>query len=349
MIPLETLALELGGEVYEPRSVKEPILITGVAPLSSAKEGELSFFVEARLKDALEETKASVVVLQEKRQNLRAVQLIHPNPRLAIALVCQRLYPEKHTQTKKSHLSCLHEEAKVHESVTLYPYSFVDKGAKIAKNCILYPGVHIGADCELGEGTVIYSNTVLMKGTKVGQSVTIHSSCVLGADGFGFVPTKDENVKVPQLGRVVIEDFVEIGALCTIDRATFGETIVRKGTKLDAQVHIGHNVDIGELSLVCAQVGFGGSSKVGKRFIAAGQSAVGAAVTIGDGVILGPRAGTMKDIKEPGEYLGFPTLKKNDWIREKVFLKKLPQFQKEINNLKKKIRDLEKTIGGSIS
>ena len=329
MIELEKLVHDLEASLYVPKGKNKNIKITGVASLEKAKEGDLSFFVEHRFNGLAKETKASAILVTEVYKDLDYIQIVHPVPRLAMALASQKLYPQFHSFSGKSPLAFIHPDAEVDESVTLYPNSFVDRGAKIGPNCVLYSGVHVGQNCELAENCVLYPNVVILHGSLLGKRVVIQSGSVIGSNGFGFVPTKDENVRVPQLGKVVLEDDVQVGALSTIDRATFDQTIVRRGTKIDSQVHVGHNVDVGELSLVCAQVGFGGHSKVGKRFIAAGQAAVGAAVTVGDHITFGPRAGTMQDQNEPGEYLGVPLTKKKDWIRQMVALKRLPEFMKK--------------------
>lgn len=341
MLSLESLAQLVGAELYQPSSFDSQKIVSGAAPLESAKEGELSFFADLKYKDLLFETKAAAVILKDPVEELKIPQLLHPSPRLAMALICQKMYQKKHSYSGISEQAYIHPEAQVHESVTLYPFAFVDKGVVIGKNTVVYSGVHLGQNCKVGEDCVLYANAILMDETVLGNHVIIHGGAVLGGDGFGFVPTRDDNVKVPQLGNVVVEDQVEIGPLCTIDRATFDRTIIRKGSKFDSQVHVGHNADIGELSLVCAQVAFGGCAKVGKRFIAAGQSAIGQAVTLPDNVTFGPKAGAMQDETESGEYLGTPLSKKGDWIRQKMALKKLPKLQRDFQRLLKRVEALE--------
>ena len=344
MLTPQSISDLVGGELYYPSKVQEELLINGAAPLGTANKGDLSFFVEPRFQESLRESRASLVILNEKQEDLSIAQLIHPNPRFAMAKACQVLYQNKKSFSGRSKLSYVHEKAKVHDKASLFPFSYVDEGSVVEEDCFLYPGVHIGSDCRVGKGSIIYPNCVLMDGTIVGENVTIHAGSVLGGDGFGFVPIKDENVKVPQIGNVVIEDNVEIGPLCTIDRATFDKTIIRKGTKFDSQVHVGHNVDIGELSLVCAQVAFGGCAKVGKRFIAAGQSAIGTSVNLGDSVSLGPKSGAMQDEEESGEYLGTPLSKKGDWIRQRMAIRKLPKLHREHSILLKRVEELEKKL-----
>lgn len=341
MVSLEVLSEMMGASLYLGEK-KSSLQITGVAPLETAKEGDLSFFSDLKYKEFLETSKATAVVLPERKEGVNFAQLIHPNPRLAIAKACLKLYPTRHSFEGQSSLAFVHEGAHVHKTAVLYPGAFVDKGAKVGEGCVLYPGVFVGASCVIGEHSVLYPNCVLMEGTELGKRVVIHAGSVLGGDGFGFVPTKEENVKVPQLGRVVIEDDVEMGALCTVDRATYDETRVRSGTKFDSQVHVGHNVEIGENSLVAAQVAFGGCAKVGKRFITAGQSAVGAAVTVGDHVTFAPRTGAIQNIDEAGEYMGLPTSKLEDWKKQQLALKKLPEMRKEMKRLQRRLEDLEK-------
>lgn len=341
---VEPLASYIAAQTYYPQKINKDEEIIGLAALSSAQRGELSFFVDASYKEELKKTKASAVILSKKVEDLDLIQIIHPNPRLAIASLSQKFYPKSHSLSQQHPLAHIHKTATVHESSTVYPFAFIDKEATIGRNCVIYSGSHIGHNCQIGDNTTIYPNCVIMEHTIIGQNVIVHGGAVLGSDGFGFVPTQDENIKVPQVGHVVIEDHVEIGALCTIDRATFDTTIIRKGAKLDSQVHIGHNVDIGELSLICGQTGFAGCAKVGKRFIASGQSAIGPSVTIGANVTVGPKTGVIQDQKESGEYMGMPTLKKSKWIRQQLSSAKVPKLLSEFQSLKLKVKKLEETL-----
>ena len=343
MISLEALGEIMGAYLY-PGKEGAALEIKGVAPLETARKGDLSFFADLKYKKFLRNSEASAVIVREKEDGVNFAQLVHPNPRLAIAKACLKLNPIRHSFYGQSSLAFVHEEAHVHKTVTLYPHVFIDHGARIEQNCVLYPGVYVGPGCFVGEGSVLYPNCVLMEGTKIGKHAILHGGSVIGGDGFGFVPTKEGNVKIPQLGRVVVEDNVEIGPLCTVDRATFDETIVREGTKFDSQVHVGHNVDIGKNSLVCAQVAFGGCAKVGEGFITAGQSAVGAAVNVCSHVTLGPCSAAIQDVTESGEYMGMPLSKLKDWKKEQLALKRLPQMRLELKRLQESLDALEKEL-----
>ena len=325
MISLEALGEIMGAYLY-PGKEGAALEIKGVAPLETARKGDLSFFADLKYKKFLRSSEASAVIVREKEDGVNFAQLVHPNPRLAIAKACLKLYPARHSFYGQSSLAFVHEEAHVHKTVTLYPHVFIDHGARIEQNCVLYP------------------NCVLMEGTKIGKNAILHGGSVIGGDGFGFVPTKEGNIKIPQLRRVVVEDNVEIGPLCTVDRATFDETIVREGTKFDSQVHVGHNADIGKNSLVCAQVAFGGCAKVGEGFITAGHSAVGAAVNVCSHVTLGPGSTAIQDVKESGEYMGMPLSKLKDWKKEQLALKRLPQMRLELKRLQESLDALEKEL-----
>jgi UDP-3-O-[3-hydroxymyristoyl] glucosamine N-acyltransferase len=207
----------------------------------------------------------------------------------------------------------------------------------------LHPGVVIQEGCRIGNHTTLFPNVTLYRNTLIGDHVTLHAGVVIGADGFGYTPDeKGRHFKINQVGRVVIEDHVEVGANACIDRAAFGETVVREDVKIDNLVQIAHSCDIGPHSLIISQVGIAGTCKLGHHVILAGQVGVGDHVTIGDQVVVAAQAGVSKDILEPGFYGGFPAIPAMSWRRYVTTFPKLPEMSRKIQELEKRLNAIEK-------
>lgn len=234
------------------------------------------------------------------------------------------------------------EEADVDESACIGPYVVVERGAVIEAGARVYPFCYIGEGCSIGENAILYPNVTLYQDVEVGARTIIHSSAVLGADGFGFVWDGKRRIKIPQVGRVVIGDDAEIGAATTIDRATAGETVIGRGTKLDNLIQVGHNCRIGTDGVIAGQSGISGSCVVGDRFVMGGQSALSDHATIGDDVTFGGRTATSQDITEPGVYFGVPAGPANEMIRAFVLQPKLPELFSRLRKLEKRLEELEK-------
>ncbi|WP_457564286.1 UDP-3-O-(3-hydroxymyristoyl)glucosamine N-acyltransferase [Caminibacter sp.] len=297
--------------------IKEDIEINGINTLSDAKEDEISFFHNEKYKKYLKDTKAAAVLIEEKYKYLlpeRVIPLITDEPYLKLANLTK--YFAKAPWEEGGYQIAL--SAKVDSSVR------IGKGAKIGKNVTIMPNVTIGPDVEIDEGSVIYPNVSIYRDTKIGKNVIIHSGTVVGSDGFGYAHTKDgRHVKIYHLGRVVIEDDVEIGANTTVDRAVFGETKIKKGSKIDNLVQIGHNCEIGENTILVSQVGLSGSSKLGRNVVMGGQSATAGHLEITDFVTIAARGGVTKDVKKPGVYSGFPLMPHKTWLKLQGLLSRM--------------------------
>ncbi len=283
--------------------------IKGINTLADAKEDEISFFHNEKYKKYVSATKAAAVLIEEKYKDLLpdgCVPLITDEPYLKLAVLSEFFakapWEEGGYQIAVS--------AKIDSSVR------IGRGVKIGKNVTIMPNVTIAPDVEIDEGSVIYPNVSIYRDTKIGKNVIIHSGTVIGSDGFGYAHTKTgEHVKIYHLGRVVIEDEVEIGANTTVDRAVFGETIIKKGSKIDNLVQIGHNCEIGEYSILVSQVGLSGSSKLGRNVVMGGQSATAGHLEIAPFTTIAARGGVSKSIKNPGVYSGFPLMEHKMWLK----------------------------------
>lgn len=338
------LAEKINATIYNPNKLTLNLNITKIAPTTSASCDHITFITNSKYMNSLLQSKAQAVLLKDPLPECNKLQLLHPNPQLAMAETANLFHQTTHSFAGQSNLATVHASAIIATEAILYPFCYIDKNAHIASNCVIYPHAYIGPNCKIGNNTIIYPGAVLMADTIVGKHVTIHSGAVLGGDGFGFVPSKEGIKKVPQTGNVVIEDHVEVGPLATIDRATFDTTTIKRGTKLDSQVHIGHNVEIGENSMLCGQVGIAGSVQIGRNFIAAGQAGVGHGLQVGDNITLASKTGITKNTTEPGIYGGMPASNIHDWRKQIVLLRKLPSLLKTIQELKEKVNSLEKKI-----
>lgn len=341
-------------ETFHARGILETLTgpdtdITGIAPVGNNNPGSLIFvdspeFVE----QAIKSSPAAIVTpakLAESFSSLTSTAILtSKNTRLAQALI------------RQAHADYDHRDTGWPE---IHPSSTIHETASIAEDAIIGPGVVIGRNVKIGSGSIIKANSVLEQDVIVGQDCILHpnvvvsyacelgnrvilkSGCVIGMEGFGFAQDdKGKSYRIPQTGKVVIEDDVMISTNCNIDRAAWDETRIRAGSKLDALVHIAHNVEIGDDSIILAQTGIAGSSKLGKRVITSGQSAITDHVTITDDVILVQRAGVINNIDEPGVYAGTPVQPVKDYFRNSAVAHKLVELRKQVRQLEKKLAEL---------
>ncbi|MCP4747076.1 MAG: UDP-3-O-(3-hydroxymyristoyl)glucosamine N-acyltransferase [Desulfobacteraceae bacterium] len=320
------------------------LVIGGAAPFEAADHHQITFVEKKSLLTDLSRTKAAAVIIPSGT-NLTETNLIHAdNPRLAFAKVLALFQPFKKPAGE------IHPSAVIGDGVTKGKDVFIGPGVVIGNKVVLGDGVVlysntvIGNDVVIGNDSVIYPNASILDGSIIGQRVIIHSGAVIGSDGYGFVKDSGRCFKIPQTGIVQIDDDVEIGANCTIDRATFGRTWIKTGVKMDNLVHIAHNVVIGENSLIIAQVGIAGSVTIGRDTIIAGQAGIGDHLTIGDGTIVGPRTGVAQSLPEKQVVSGsMLAMAHSTWLRTSKLLPKLPELKKKIDQLENKLKALGNT------
>jgi len=231
----------------------------------------------------------------------------------------------------------------VGKDVSVGAFTFIGEGAEIGKGTVLFPLVNVYPRTKIGRHCIIHSHVSIREDSRIGNRVILHNGAVIGSDGFGYVQDKKKMFKkIPQIGGVIIEDFVEVGANTTIDRASLGKTIIKKGTKIDNLVQIAHNVEIGANTIIAAQTGVAGSSKIAKNVIAAGQVGIADHVKIGDNVIIAAKTGITKDVPANTMVAGIPHLNIRDWRKAWASIPQLYGLLKEVKKLKKKIQELEK-------
>ncbi|RLB04409.1 MAG: UDP-3-O-(3-hydroxymyristoyl)glucosamine N-acyltransferase, partial [Deltaproteobacteria bacterium] len=318
------------------------VSITGVAGIEEATEGDITFLSNEKLLPKLKETKASAAIVSREIADLSLPLLIVPNPLLAMAKILTLFTQGPYISGGISDMAWVSPSASLGEEVTIYPLAYIGDEVQIASRVTIYPGVYIGPRAKIGEDTVIYPNVTIYPRCVLGKRVIVHAGAVIGADGFGFVKDGEVNFKIPQVGIVEIEDDVEIGANCCLDRATFGKTLIKKGVKVDNLVQIAHNVRIGDNSVIVAQVGISGSTKVGKNVTLAGQVGLVDHIEIGDNVIVGAQSGVTKDVPSNEVVLGSPHLPHRQFLRVASVWSKLPEMKKELDLLIKRVERLEK-------
>ncbi|MGR3303555.1 MAG: UDP-3-O-(3-hydroxymyristoyl)glucosamine N-acyltransferase [Candidatus Scalindua sp.] len=338
---LKELADYVGGEVAGDGNIK----IKGVMTIDEASEGYITFVSNKKYIKKLEQTGASAIITSPDIVTENKNLLVTKNPYLAFAKVVDLMMnPEKVYPCTVDDSARVSDSAEIASSVTVYPFVFIGENAKVADNVVLYPGVYIGDDCRIGKDTIIHPNSVLHKGTIIGERVVLHSNVVLGCSGYGYAPDGKTYYKIPQIGITVIEDDVDIGANTTINRAVLGETRIRRGTKIDSEVMIAHNVEIGEDVLVTSQVGIAGSVQIGNNVILAGGSGIAGHIKVGDNVKVGGWTGVTKDLPSGGTFLGTPAIEIERMRKCYMIIQRLPEMRETVKDLQKKIKQLEKQV-----
>jgi UDP-3-O-[3-hydroxymyristoyl] glucosamine N-acyltransferase len=320
------------------------IEISGVAAIEEAQAGEITFVANPKYLPKLSETNASAVIVSKEVTQADKPLLCVPDPYLAFAKILT-LFSHKPYQSKGIDSNTwVSPTAKLGEDLTLYPFVYIGDHCSIGDRVTLYPGVYVGEDSSIGEDSILHSNVSIYSGTILGKRVILHSGVVVGSDGFAYVKEGKKNVKIPQIGKVEIEDDVEIGANTTVDRATFGKTIIRRGVKIDNLVQVAHNVVIGEDSILCAQVGISGSTKVGSNVTLAGQVGVVDHTEIGDNVMVGAQAGVTHRLPPNQGYVGSPALPHREFLRANAVFSKLPEMRKTLIEIEKRLKKIEETL-----
>lgn len=313
-------------------------IITHPAKIEEAGEGAVCFLANSKYSQYAYTTRASVLVVNDTEaftEKIKPTLIRVPDAYGAFTFLLQKFGDQ--TQKKKGieQPSFIATTAIVHEDAYVSAFCYIDAKARIGKNVQIYPHCYIGADVVIEEGTTVYSGVQIYNGTSIGKNCIIHSGSVIGSDGFGFAPQKDGSYqKIPQLGNVVIEDDVELGACVTIDRATMGSTLIRRGVKLDNHIQVAHNVEIGEHTVIAAQTGISGSTKIGKYCLVGGQVGFVGHLTIADRSRINAQSGVSKSIKEEGKaWNGAPAFEYTASLRAQSVYRNLPLLQQQINNL----------------
>ena len=335
---LAEIAEFIEGEVIGDRN----LVITGLCGIKEGQEGDLTFVANSKYFPLAEKTRASAIITPREMTVSGKSIIRTDNPSLAFAKMASLVLGIEHHQIQGIHpASAIAPTAKLGKNVAVGPFTVIEDHVRVGDETVITSGCFIGHHTSIGEKNFIFPNTIIRERISIGNRVIIHSGTVIGSDGFGFTNHQGALEKIPQLGTVIIEDDVEIGACVTIDRARFDKTSIGRGTKIDNLVHIAHNVIIEENCIIIAQVGISGSVRVQRNSILAGQAGVNGHLTIGEGSVVMSRTGVTKSVPPHTTVFGFPA--KPERIAKKVnaHVQRLPHYVKVINDLKKRIEELE--------
>jgi len=338
------LGLMLNGTVEGDPSVP----VNQLAKIEEAHAGSLSFLANPKYEQYLYTTDASVVIVNNEQvlaEPVKATLIRVPNAYSAITVLLEKYNTLKLHKTGIEQPSFIHPSAKVGENVYVGAFAYIGPNVKIGNNCKIYPNCYIADDVSLGDNVTLFPGVKIYFDCILGSDIIIHSGTIIGADGFGFAPVGDGTYsKISQIGNVVIEDDVEIGSNTTVDRATMGSTIIRKGVKLDNLIQIAHNVEIGANTVVAAQTGISGSTKIAENCIIGGQVGVVGHITLAKGTQVQAQSGVSRTIKEEGKrWMGSPAFAYNDHMRSQIVFSRLPALEKRIDELEKIITELKKS------
>jgi UDP-3-O-[3-hydroxymyristoyl] glucosamine N-acyltransferase len=337
---LKELADHLDGAVIG----DENVLINGIASLDDAREGQITFLANPKYAAKVATTGASAVVLPPgaERHGRNAIEV--KNPYLAFAKLLTLFYVHRPRAMGAMAGAFVGESVVMGEEVTISPGAYVADGVKLGNRVFIHPGVVLYGGVEVGDDVTIHANVTVRERCRIGSRVIIHSGTVIGSDGFGYAPDGKGWYKIPQIGIVVIEDDVEIGANTAIDRAALEVTLIRRGTKIDNLVQVAHNCQIGENCMIVSQVGISGSAKLGEHVTLGGQVGVAGHLEIGAFTMVGAKSGVPGNLPANGIFSGIPTMPHRDWLRAMGTVPKLPEMRKAMSALEKRVQELEEKL-----
>lgn len=331
----------LKGEITGNPDVK----VNNFAKIEEGKPQTLTFLSNPKYTHYIYETKADIVLVNadfKPEKEISATLIRVDNAYEALAKLLQLVEMTKAAKVGVEPMSYVAPSAKVGEEAYIAAFAYVSERAVIGNKCKIYPHVFIGENVTIGNNVTLYSGVKIYADCKVGDNAIIHAGAIIGSDGFGFAPQPDGSYnKIPQIGNVVIESNVEIGANTTIDRAVMGSTTIHEGVKLDNLIQIAHNVQIGKDTVIASQTGISGSTKIGEKCVFGGQVGLAGHINIGNEVKIGAQSGIMKDLKDGAEIIGSPAIPIKDWYRSSVIFGKLPEMYRDLSQLKRDINKLK--------
>lgn len=336
---LEELAKHVNGTVKGDSA----IVIEAVKTIDKAATGDITFVSNRKYESQLKTTKASAVIVA-KEVKTDATLLIAEDPYYAFMQIVVLMYGHrKHKDTGISSKASISATAKIGKNCNIYDFATIDDNVIMGNNCVVYPGVFIGEDVTIGNDCILYPNAVICDGCQVGSRVIIQPNATIGQDGYGFATYKGIHHKIPQVGIVVLEDDVEIGAGSAIERGTLGETVIKQGTKIGDQVAIGHGAVVGPHCLLVPKVAIAGSVTLGHHCVFGGQVGIAGHIKIGDMVQIGAQSGVSNNIPDGKIVLGTPAIDASQTRRVYATLQHLPEMRKRIRTLEKQLDELKKT------
>ena len=337
------IAAIVNGEIIGSSSA----IVTDLAKIEEGKEGTLSFLSNPKYEEFIYTTKSSICIVNKDFIPVKPLPLSLTLIKVENSYTCFAQLLELYDNLNKKEAkieqpSFIDNSAVIGSDLYLGAFAYIGKNVEIGNNVVIYPNVYLGDNVKIGSNTILHPGVSIYFGCKIGENCIIHAGTVVGSDGFGFAPNSEGVFqKIPQIGNVIIENNVEIGSNCAIDRATMGSTFIREGVKIDNLCQIAHNVEIGENSALAALVAVAGSAKIGKRVMIGGQAAINGHLSIADDTKIVGQSGVVKTVKEAVTLMGTPAIPLNDFKKSSVGFRKLPFILSKLEELEKKIKDLE--------
>jgi UDP-3-O-[3-hydroxymyristoyl] glucosamine N-acyltransferase len=338
-----TIAGFLKGEIEGNPETK----VNTIAKIEEGHVGALSFLANPKYEHYIYTTQSSIVLVNKSfvpSQKIEATLIKVDNAYEAFASLLRLVDQARPRKTGIHQTAVIESSAKVGSDVYIGPYAYIGENAVIGNKCAIYPHVYIGDNSKIGANSILNPGVKVYHECVIGNGCIIHAGSVIGSDGFGFAPqSENEYMKIPQLGNVILEDNVEIGANVTIDRATMGSTIIHKGVKLDNLIQVGHNVEVGENTVMAAQTGISGSTKLGKNCMIGGQVGFAGHIKIANGTKIGAQSGILSEIKEENTaVIGTPVIEIRNFMKSSILFKRLPELKAKIDTLEKEVESLKK-------
>jgi UDP-3-O-[3-hydroxymyristoyl] glucosamine N-acyltransferase len=336
------IAQQLHGEVVGDGAVE----LTGFAPADSARPGDLTFAEKLAYLAAAETSQAAAILVSGEVAASKKVLIRVANPRVAVARLLPFFFPPAPLEQGIHPSATIAASAQIDPTACVGPNCVIGARTRIGARSVLMGGNHIGRDCQIGDDVILFPNVVIYAKCQIGHRVAIHAGTVIGSDGYGYVFDEGRHRKMLQVGNVIIQDDVEIGANAAIDRATLGATVIGQGTKIDNLVHVAHNVTIGQHCLVMGQSGFAGSTHLGDYCVIAAQAGIAGHLKLGHQATVGAKSGVMRDIPDKGVVLGIPAAPDKQAKRQMIAIQQLPEIIRRMRQLEKQVAELAAQHGG---
>lgn len=336
-IPFGKIQALVGGNLVGPKDGT----VTGLSSLEEAGPGDLAYLASDRFLKAAQHSQCGFLLVGRPIEEIRCTQLVVGNPAYAFVRVATEFFSDPHRPRGiDPHISRGHH-VEIGADPSIWPFVTLGDRVRIGARVTLFPGVFIGHDSVIGDDSILYPNVVIRDGCTIGSRVIIHSGTVVGSDGFGYVQHQGQHHKIPQLGGVILEDDVELGANVAVDRATFGSTVIKRGTKIDNLTQIAHNVVVGEHNILVAQVGIAGSTRLGRHVMVGGQAGLADHLTIGDHVMIAAKAGVTRNLESSQIVSGAPVMPHEVFLKAQAVIPKLPELRTKVRELEDRLKTLE--------
>lgn len=339
----QQIASVLGGTVEGNPEVK----VNNFSKIEEGKPGTLTFLANPKYEHFIYNTEASIVLVNKDfipAEPIKATLVKVENAYSALAILLNMVEKTKEKKAGVSSTAFIAASATVGDDCYIGNFAYIGENVKLGKNCRIYPNAFVGDNVTVGDNCILYPHVTIYEGCIIGMNCIFHAGCVVGSDGFGFAPEGESYKKIPQLGNVIIEDDVEIGANTTIDRAVMNSTIIHRGVKLDNLVQIAHNVEVGENTVMAAQVGIAGSVKIGNHCMFGGQVGLSGHIHVTDNVVFGAQCGVISSVEEPMTLLGAPAINAKAFMRSSAIFNRLPEIYRTMGQMQREIEQLKKEL-----